>query len=205
MIHNNIARLAGHIRIIGGRWRGRKLPVLDNPSLRPTTDRVRETLFNWLAPVIQGARCLDCFSGSGALGLEALSRAAASVTLLEQNRAVSTQLSRNLLVLQAQQAEVITTDSLLWLTKSNAVFDIVFIDPPFRHGMIISTVIALEQYRHLADGAWIYIETEIENSATRVPAYWKLHREKIAGQVAYQLYIRQITPDKKDNIRCYLT
>ncbi len=120
MAKNTTARSAGQIRIIGGRWRGRKLPVPDSPGLRPTTDRVRETLFNWLAPVIQGARCLDCFAGSGALGLEALSRAAASVTLLEQDRAVSAQLSRNLQVLQtqqaqqAQQAQVITADSLRW-------------------------------------------------------------------------------------------
>ncbi|RLR17926.1 16S rRNA (guanine(966)-N(2))-methyltransferase RsmD [Sodalis-like symbiont of Bactericera trigonica] len=183
MAKNNTARSAGQIRIIGGRWRGRKLPVPDSPGLRPTTDRVRETLFNWLAPpVIQGARCLDCFAGSGALGLEALSRAAASVTLLEQDHGVSAQLARNLLVLQAQQAEVITTDSLRWLAQPGAVFDVVFIDPPFRHGMITATVTALEQHRRLADDAWIYIET---------------HRGKIAGQVSYWLYIRQATPEKQ--------
>ncbi|BAE73358.1 Ribosomal RNA small subunit methyltransferase D [Sodalis glossinidius str. 'morsitans'] len=197
MAKNNTARSAGQIRIIGGRWRGRKLPVPDSPGLRPTTDRVRETLFNWLAPVIQGARCLDCFAGSGALGLEALSRAAASVTLLEQDRAVSAQLARNLLVLQAQQAEVITTDSLRWLAQPGAVFDVVFIDPPFRHGMITATVTALEQHRRLADDSWIYIETETEGPAPEVPAHWQLHREKIAGQISYRLYIRHATPEKQ--------
>lgn len=197
MAKNTTARSAGQIRIIGGRWRGRKLPVPDSPGLRPTNDRVRETLFNWLAPVIQGARCLDCFAGSGALGLEALSRAAASVTLLEQDRAVSAQLSRNLQVLQTQQAQVITADSLRWLAQPGDAFDVVFIDPPFRHGMITATVAALEQHRRLADDAWIYIETEKEGPAPEVLAHWQLHREKTAGQVAYRLYIRHATPEKQ--------
>ena len=115
---------AGQIRIIGGQWRGRKLPVPDSPGLRPTTDRVRETLFNWLAPSMVDAHCLDCFAGSGALGLEALSRYAASATLLEVD-------------------------------------------------------------------ALIYVESEVENGLPPVPAHWDLHREKVAGQVAYRLYHRQ--------------
>lgn len=197
MANNNTTRSAGQIRIIGGRWRGRKLPVTDSPGLRPTTDRVRETLFNWLAPVIQGVRCLDCFAGSGALGLEALSRAAASVALLEQDREVSAQLARNLQVLQAQQAQVITADSLRWLAQPGEAFDVVFIDPPFRQGMIADTVAVLERHRRLADDAWIYIETETEGPVPEVPAHWQLHREKGAGQVAYRLYIRHATPEKQ--------
>ncbi|MFT4465442.1 MAG: 16S rRNA (guanine(966)-N(2))-methyltransferase [Sodalis sp. (in: enterobacteria)] len=197
MANNNTARSAGQIRIIGGRWRGRKLPVPDSPGLRPTSDRVRERLFNWLAPVIQEARCLDCFAGSGALGLEALSRGAASVTLLEQDRAVSAQLARNLQVLQAQQAQVITADSLRWLAQPGDAFNVVFIDPPFRQGMITDTVAVLERHRRLADDAWIYIETETEGPAPEVPAHWQLHREKAAGQVAYRLYIRHATPEKQ--------
>ncbi|WP_073961023.1 16S rRNA (guanine(966)-N(2))-methyltransferase RsmD, partial [Sodalis-like endosymbiont of Proechinophthirus fluctus] len=165
--------------------------------LRPTTDRVRETLFNWLAPIIQEARCLDCFAGSGALGMEALSRGAASVTLLEQDHAVSTQLARNLQVLQAQQAQVITTDSLRWLAQPGDVFNVVFIDPPFRQGMIIDTVAVLERNRRLADNAWIYIETETEGPAPDVPVHWQPYREKVAWQVAYRLYIRHATPEKK--------
>lgn len=196
MANNNTARSAGQIRIIGGRWRGRKLPVPNSPGLRPTTDRVRETLFNWLAPVIQEARCLDCFAGSGALGLEALSRGAASVTLLEQDRAVSAQLTKNLQVLQAQQGQVIIADSLRWLAQPGDAFNVVFIDPPFRQGMITNTVATLERHRRLADDAWIYIETETEGPSPEVPPHWQLHREKIAGQVAYRLYIRHATPEK---------
>ncbi|WP_406702146.1 16S rRNA (guanine(966)-N(2))-methyltransferase [Sodalis sp.] len=200
MANNNIARSAGQIRIIGGRWRGRKLPVPNSPGLRPTTDRVRETLFNWLAPVIQEARCLDCFAGSGALGLEALSRGAASVTLLEQDRAVGAQLAKNLQVLQAQQCQVITTDSMRWLVQPGDAFNVVFIDPPFRQGMITNTVAILERHRRLADDAWIYIETETKGPSPEVPLHWQLHRKKIAGHVAYRLYIRHATPDKHHDI-----
>lgn len=193
MVKNNTVHSVGQIRIIGGRWRGRKLLVLDSPGLRPTTDRVRETLFNWLAPVIHEARCLDCFAGSGVLGLEALSRGAKSVTLLEQDRAVSAQLTKNLQVLQAQQAQVIITDSLIWVAPPDNEFNVVFIDPPFRQGMIKDTVAMLEKHRCLAENAWIYIETEMEGLAPEVPPHWELYREKIAGQVAYRLYIRHPT------------
>lgn len=190
MANKNNARSTGQIRIIGGRWRGRKLEVINSPGLRPTTNRVRETLFNWLAPVIQEARCLDCFAGSGALGLEALSRGAASVTLLEQNRAVSAQLARNLQLLHVQQTQVITVDSLRWLAQPGDAFNVVFIDPPFRQGMVTDILAVLERYRLLADGAWIYIETEIKGSDPKVPLQWQLYRKKEAGQVAYRLYIR---------------
>lgn len=188
---NNTSHSIGQIRIIGGRWRGRKLTVLDSPGLRPTTDRMRETLSNWLKPVLQGAHCLDCFAGSGALGLEALSRAAASVTLLEQDRTVSAQLAKNLQLLSASQAQVITVDSLRWLAQPGKQFDVVFIDPPFHKGMIDKTVSSLERHRRLADKAWIYIEAETKRFIPAVPTYWQLHREKVAGQVAYRLYIRQ--------------
>lgn len=108
---------SGQIRIIGGQWRGRKLPVPDSPGLRPTTDRVRETLFNWLAPVMVDAHCLDCFAGSGALGLEALSRYAAQATLLEMDRAVSQQLQKNLATLKANNARVVNTNTLAFLSQ----------------------------------------------------------------------------------------
>jgi 16S rRNA (guanine966-N2)-methyltransferase len=187
---------AGQIRIIGGQWRGRKLPVPNSPGLRPTTDRVRETLFNWLAPVIQGARCLDCFAGSGALGLEALSRYAGSVTLLEFERPVAQQLEKNLALLQGK-GHVVNTNALSWLAKNAQPFDVVFLDPPFRKGLLAETVMLLEQQGWLADEAWIYVEAEAESAATDVPANWQLHREKVAGQVAYRLYIR--SQEKTDN------
>ncbi|UNK27983.1 16S rRNA (guanine(966)-N(2))-methyltransferase [Serratia plymuthica] len=180
---------AGQIRIIGGQWRGRKLPVPNSPGLRPTTDRVRETLFNWLAPVIQGARCLDCFAGSGALGLEALSRYAGSATLLEFERPVAQQLEKNLALLQGK-GTVVNTNTLSWLAGNGQPFDVVFLDPPFRKGLLAETVTLLEQQGWLADEAWIYVEAEAENAAADVPANWQLHREKVAGQVAYRLYVR---------------
>jgi len=180
---------AGQIRIIGGQWRGRKLPVPNSPGLRPTTDRVRETLFNWLAPVIQGARCLDCFAGSGALGLEALSRYAGSATLLEFERPVAQQLEKNLALLQGH-GQVVNTNTLNWLAGAGEPFDVVFLDPPFRKGLLADTVQLLEQQGWLADEAWVYVEAEAESAAADVPANWALHREKVAGQVAYRLYIR---------------
>lgn len=182
---------AGQIRIIGGQWRGRKLPVPDSAGLRPTTDRVRETLFNWLAPDIQQARCLDCFAGSGALGVEALSRYAASATLLELERPVAQQLAKNLQTLGAAQGKVIQTNTLSWLAQAGEPYDLVFIDPPFRKGLLQETLNLLEQNGWLAAEALIYVESEAEHGALEIPAHWHLHREKIAGQVAYRLYRRQ--------------
>lgn len=181
---------AGQIRIIGGLWRGRKLPVPDSAGLRPTTDRVRETLFNWLAPEIQGARCLDCFAGSGALGLEALSRHAASVTLIELERPVAQQLEKNLATLGATAGRVINTNTLQWLAQQGEPHDLVFIDPPFRKGLLEQTLTLLENNGWLTDDALVYVESEVENGLPPVPVSWLLHREKVAGQVTYRLYIR---------------
>ncbi|MBE8597715.1 16S rRNA (guanine(966)-N(2))-methyltransferase [Xenorhabdus sp. BG5] len=179
----------GQIRIIGGKWRGRKLPVPDSDGLRPTTDRVRETLFNWLMPVIQGARCLDCFSGSGALGFEALSRYASHTTLIEYDRNVAKQLSANLALLKAENADVVQGNALQYLNNTGTPFDVVFLDPPFRKGMLTETINLLEANNWLAEESWIYVEAEAE-SVTEVPPNWQLHRQKTAGQVAYRLYIR---------------
>ncbi|CDG22679.1 Ribosomal RNA small subunit methyltransferase D [Xenorhabdus poinarii G6] len=181
----------GQIRIIGGKWRGRKLPVLDRDGLRPTTDRVRETLFNWLMPKIQGARCLDCFSGSGALGFEALSRYASHATLIEYDRHVAKQLSTNLTLLNAENVDVVQGNALQYLNSTGTPFDVVFLDPPFRKGMLAETIHLLETHSWLAEESWIYVEAEAESAAAEVPHHWQLHREKIAGQVAYRLYIRQ--------------
>ncbi|MBD2813333.1 16S rRNA (guanine(966)-N(2))-methyltransferase [Xenorhabdus sp. Flor] len=181
----------GQIRIIGGKWRGRKLPVPDSEGLRPTTDRVRETLFNWLMPVIQGARCMDCFSGSGALGFEALSRYANNATLIEYDRNVAKQLSNNLALLQAENGNVVQGNTLQYLNQSGTPFDVVFLDPPFRKGMLTETINLLETNGWLAEVSWVYVEAESESAATEVPTNWHLHREKIAGQVAYRLYIRR--------------
>ncbi|WP_267412558.1 16S rRNA (guanine(966)-N(2))-methyltransferase [Pantoea sp. GM_Pan_4] len=186
---------AGQIRLIGGQWRGRKLPVPDSAGLRPTTDRVRETLFNWLAPDIQQARCLDCYAGSGALGLEALSRYAASATLLELERHVAQQLTQNLHTLRASNASVVQTNTLQWLSQPGEPFDVVFVDPPFRKGLLQETLTLLENNGWLAAHALIYVESEVELGPPLAPANWDLYREKIAGQVAYRLYQRQQETD----------
>lgn len=181
---------AGQIRIIGGLWRGRKLPVPDSEGLRPTTDRVRETLFNWLAADIQQAKCLDCFAGSGALGLEALSRHAGSATLLELERPVAQQLEKNLATLGAKNARVVNTNTLQFLAQKGEPHQLVFIDPPFRKGLLEHTTTLLENNGWLSDEALVYVESEVEHGVPPVPINWQLHREKIAGQVAYRLYIR---------------
>lgn len=182
----------GQIRIIGGQWRGRKLPVPDSPGLRPTTDRVRETLFNWLAPSMVDATVLDCFAGSGALGLEALSRYAASATLLEMDRNVSQQLQKNLVTLKATNAKVVNANTLNFLAQPGEPHSIVFVDPPFRKGLLDETLALLESNGWLANEALIYVESEVENGMPAVPASWSLHREKVAGQVAYRLFNREI-------------
>ncbi len=188
---------SGQIRIIGGQWRGRKLPVPDSPGLRPTTDRVRETLFNWLAPSLVDAHCLDCFAGSGALGLEALSRYAASAILVEMERSVAQQLQQNLAMLKAVNAKVVNTNTLAYLAGQGTPHTIAFIDPPFRKGMLDETVQLLENNGWLADDALIYIESEVENGLPPVPTHWHLHREKVAGQVAYRLYHREAPQGEK--------
>ena len=182
---------SGQIRIIGGQWRGRKLPVPESPGLRPTTDRVRETLFNWLAPSIVDASCLDCFAGSGALGLLAISRSAANATLLEMERGVAQQLQKNLATLKASNAKVVNTNTLAFLAQAGAPHDIVFVDPPFRKGLLEETLKLLENNGWLSDEALIYIESEVENGLPPVPMNWHVYREKVAGQVAYRLYQRE--------------
>jgi 16S rRNA (guanine966-N2)-methyltransferase len=156
---------------------------------------VRETLFNWLQAYVPGARCLDLFSGSGALGLEALSRGAASVTFVDQAPEVINQLRSNLNTLKVQNAELIGSSVPSWLeqrsTNEEVRYDLVFMDPPFRKGMAGPVCALLEQHQLLADEALIYIETEVELQLDQLPGNWQLYREKQAGQVAYRLFMRQ--------------
>lgn len=180
---------ASSIRIIGGEWRSRKLTVPDAPGLRPTPDRVRETLFNWLAPTIQGARVLDAFTGSGALFLEALSRGASTGVAIDSNTNAVNNLRRNLTVLQCDDAEVLHADSLHYLSnKAEQGFDIVLLDPPFHQDLLLSACQLLEDNNWLNKGAWIYTESEQAPSSLGVPSTWRLHREKHTGQVHYALW-----------------
>ena len=182
----------GEVRIIAGRWRGRKLPVLNANGLRPTGDRMKETLFNWLMPHILDSRCLDCFAGSGSLGFEALSRQARQVTFLELDKTVANQLKKNLQTLPLeglQQAEVINQNSLDFLrhVPNEPTFDLVFLDPPFHFCLAEQAIALLDEHRWLAPEALIYVETE-KGKALSAPADWRLLKEKTTGQVCCRLY-----------------
>lgn len=177
----------GHIRIIAGQHRGRKLPVLMADGLRPTTDRVKETVFNWLMPYIQDADCLDCFAGSGGLGFEAMSRGAKSVTLVELNKAAAQQLSDNKALLKANNIRVIQQNALNFLQANQQEFSLVFIDPPFRKGLAQQAAELLCQ-KGLDEDALIYVEMESDTNLQVLPSHWQLLKEKVAGQVIYRLY-----------------
>jgi 16S rRNA (guanine966-N2)-methyltransferase len=180
----------GEVRIIGGDWRGRKLPVRSAEGLRPTSDRVRETLFNWLQFEIPGARCLDVFAGSGALGLEALSRGADKVTLLEWAPANAKQLQANVKTLQAERAQVVQTDSLQWLAQpAEEAFDVVFLDPPFNQGLMQPAIDRLFQNGYVeSDRAWLYLEQEKSLAWPSLPEGWRCFREKSTSEVRFSLW-----------------
>jgi 16S rRNA (guanine966-N2)-methyltransferase len=180
------------LRIIAGIWRGRKLSFPDVDGLRPTGDRIRETLFNWLAPEIQGARCLDLFAGSGALGIEALSRGAATSVMIERDAKAAAQLKQNLEILKAADGRVINDNTLSVLQKGNQdePYHIVFIDPPFQLNLWQAVIDALEAGNWLADNATIYLESGRDDEY-HAPINWQLHRDKHAGAVSYRLFYRE--------------
>jgi 16S rRNA (guanine966-N2)-methyltransferase len=181
------------LRIVAGSLRGSRLAVPDRPGLRPTSDRVRETLFNWLTPVIEGARCLDLYAGTGALGIEAISRGAAACTFVESDRALAKDLRENLARLKVEHARVVDGDALSMLSGSAEPFDIAFLDPPFGADLWESSAERLESAGWLAASAWIYVESPVD-AAFAVPATWMLHRDGQAGAVRYALY-RRSAPD----------
>ena len=177
------------LRIIAGTWRGRKLGFAPVPGLRPTPDRVRETLFNWLTPVIHGARCLDLYAGSGALGLEAVSRGAAEVVLVDSNPLVTQSLQEQVRLLGADQVRVVEADIGAYLRGPAQPFDVVFLDPPFREQRLPQAIRQLEAGGWLTDVAWVYLEAERE-LALSLPVNWEIYRSKTAGQVGYHLVRR---------------
>lgn len=170
-------------RIIAGQWRGRKFHFPDIDGLRPTPDRVREMLFNWLQPVISGARCLDLYAGSGALGLEALSRGAASAVFVDSQRDVIQQIRENLLLINCDTAELVQRDVQAYLSGPASQFDIVFLDPPFRQGLIETCCRQLEAGGWLAPRAYVYLEMEAALSAPGLPDNWQPAKQKQTGQV----------------------
>ncbi len=179
----------GKVRIIGGHWRGTRLDVADAPGLRPSADRVRETLFNWLQPILPGARVLDLFAGSGALGLEALSRGAREALLIEREPKLVASLLATVARLKADdRAKVIRADALAFLhAPLHGRFDVVFIDPPFAGNLWKSAVDALAPW--LAAQAWLYLESPAD-AALEPGSGWSLHREGRTREVRYALYRR---------------
>lgn len=180
----------GSIRIIGGQWRGRRLPVVAGDGLRPTTDRVKETVFNWLQFELQGSHVLDLFAGSGGLGLEALSRGAAQVTFAEVNPAAVQQLQKNLVQLNASERALINPKGAveqLQNTLQGSV-DILFLDPPFKQSWLDKVVPLIESNQLLAPSGWVYIELGRSEPLPPLPASWRLHREKSMGEVCSRLF-----------------
>ena len=181
----------GQLRIIGGQWRSRQFDFPMAHGLRPTPNRVRETLFNWLAPYVEGAKVLDVFAGSGALFLEALSRGAGSALALYLNSAAINSLRGHLLTLRCDNGQLLQTDALRHLEQQPATpFDLVFLDPPFSQGLLLPACTLLEEKGWLASEAWIYTESENPPSSLGLPGNWRLHREQKAGQVYYALWER---------------
>jgi len=179
------------LRIIAGQWRSRKLQIIDAQGMRPTPDRVRETLFNWLQNDIHGARCLDLFAGSGALGLEALSRGAKEVVFVEKNKAVANQLTQNLEVLKSDVG-VIQTDALDYLTaQAEPVFDIIFLDPPYRTNLLQASFDKIIERKLITSNTLIYIEHESEESFNWNDQQMTVLKETRAGQVK-SLLLRKI-------------
>ena len=173
---------AGSVRVIGGKYRSRRLRVPQRPGLRPTPDRVRQTLFNWLGQDLSGLACLDLFAGSGALGFEAASRGAARVVMVEKDRAAATELESNRAALDASQVSIVNGDAVVFLGRESGQFDVVFLDPPFRQNAVPAILEKLPP--RLGPDARVYVESD---APVEVAAPWKELKRARAGQVSYQL------------------
>jgi 16S rRNA (guanine966-N2)-methyltransferase len=185
-------KMTNTLRIIGGEWRGRRVRFPGKGGIRPTPDRVRETLFNWLMAKLPGSRCLDLFAGSGALGLEALSRGAGHVTFVERDRENAAALAATAAALAPGRAAVIEADALSWLAGAPEAFDVVFLDPPFAAGLLGEAMRLLESGGWLARDAFVYIERPAKSGPPELPAAWRAHRAGHAGAVGYHLARRQV-------------
>jgi 16S rRNA (guanine966-N2)-methyltransferase len=185
----NTTKAASTLRIIGGQWRSRQLKFTPAEGLRPTSDRIRETLFNWLAPVTNGAHCADLFAGSGALGLEALSRGAAHCDFVDTSATALAQIAKNLTLLDAKAlGNCHRQAAKTFIEQATLPIDILFIDPPFARGLIDPICHALSAGTCLAEEAWVYIETPRSQPPPDCPKNWLLHRNKATGDVAYRLF-----------------
>ena len=178
----------GRLRIVAGKWRRRLLDIADEPGLRPTAERVRETLFNGLAPIVQGSRCLDLFAGTGALGFEALSRGARSVVFVENSRRAANVLEKSARVLDAAGAVVHCGDAAEYVRNARpASFDIIFLDPPFTDDRLGELCAQLDACGILAPGGRVYLEQDRAKPGTALPDHWRVLKDKTAGNVRYRL------------------
>lgn len=184
-------RPPGQVRIIAGRLRGSKLPVPESAGLRPTSDRVRETLFNWLQGRVAGARAIDLFAGTGALGFEAVSRGASEVVMLERDPGLAAGLRAQAQRLQCPEARIECVDALAWLARNDASasYELAFLDPPFSAGLWQAAAAALQP--HLAEGALIHVESPV-GADLALPRGWRLHREGSTREVRHGLYVKDL-------------
>ena len=188
----------GRLRIVAGNWRSRLLDVAEVPGLRPTSQRIRETLFNWLATRLPGARCLDLFAGTGALGLEALSRGAREVVFIERAAPAAATLETNVNTLEAVGTTILQMDADVYLSRGHeAGFDIVFLDPPFGDDRLEELCRLLEQQNVLASDALVYLEQDKSKPEAELPKGWRTLKNKTAGNVRYMLV--QATPREERN------
>ena len=189
--------MRGQVRIIGGEWRGRKLQIPEVEGVRPTPDRVRETLFNWLAPLLRGARCLDLFAGSGVLGFESISRGASYVALVDQSPEVISVLKQETLRFCTEKIEVFRGRIPHQWPVFTPPFDVVFLDPPYRENLLAESIKGLEEKKLLADTAYIYLESD--KPLFELPSNWEVIKDKQAGQVKYYLVKRTGVPHENNN------
>ena len=187
-------RVARELRIVGGTLRGRKFRFPDGAGVRPTPDRVRETLFNWLAPHVAGARCLDLFAGSGALGLEAASRGAAHVTFVDSNGASVRQLKLLAADWSLANVQIVQGEALEWLAAQATPFDVVFLDPPFDSDLLARSLAQLAARSWVAATGFVYVEHAQREAAPALPPGWSVHRSGKAGEVGYHLYRPPASP-----------
>lgn len=187
----SLSKAPQNVRIIAGQWRGRLLPVAQADGLRPTANRVRETLFNWLQFDIHGRSCLDLFSGSGALGFEAASRGASKVTLVEKEAPIANALRQQVTVLAATQTEVIQADALSFIKTCNQQYDLIFLDPPFQHFTISEVLDAVLAAGIIKSDGMIYLEAELNTLPESLAMPWCWWRQAKAGQVEYGLIQQQ--------------